>query len=420
VNKEEQLSFLEVETKKGREARDWSFKDSDTQYLTHGLHPYPARMIPQIAGRLIELYLDDAKKAVIADVFCGSGTVNVEASLRGFKSIGIDINPFAVLLSSAKLTKLDGLKNLHTVRRQFAKRIEEYEGGIPKLVPEYKNIEHWFKRDAIDKLSYLKGIIKSRRRGDLRKLLWIAFANTLMRSSNVDWKSSRYIRVLPSEKLRFHNPHVFLHFQNSLIDLERRIERYSANKREDALIIRADARRLPLADNSVDIVITSPPYGEERNTIPYVRWSKLFLLWLGMASQDIATLEKQALGGEVGVQIRRDDIPSKTFWATAEYVSKDRIRETIPFMKDYVATLKEMKRILRAKAMCCIVIGHRSISRNVLDMGKVTQEIGDYIGLRPENLYRRLIPKKMIPWSTPTGQTILDESIVILKKERPI
>ncbi|MEM3661053.1 MAG: DNA methyltransferase [Thermoproteota archaeon] len=62
----------------GKEAiDDWNFANCDTSYLTHGLHEYPARMIPQIAQRLINRYSPEGGK--ILDPFCGSGTVLVEA-----------------------------------------------------------------------------------------------------------------------------------------------------------------------------------------------------------------------------------------------------------------------------------------------------------------------------------------------------
>jgi DNA modification methylase len=410
-----QMSFWKSE--EGEQVTDWDFKYADTQYLTHGLHPYPARMIPQIADQLMRLYLDGKRNAVIADVFCGSGTVNVEASMKGFKSIGIDINPFAVLLANAKVTKIDNIKRLAGISSRIEKEIESYNrGGFPELVPEYENIDHWFTKNAIDRLSYLKHLIQSKRGHDLKNLLLIAFANTLMKSSNVDWKSSRYIRVLSKEKLKDRNPNVFGYFRNHLFDIYNRIKHFSEKKKTEALIIRSDARLLPLADDSVDIIITSPPYGEERNTIPYVRWSKLFLLWLGLADTEIVSLEKQALGGNSKSQINKEDIPSNTFWLGVSDVSEDRLKEALPFMKDYVTALSEMKRILKPGARCCIVIGHRSISRHLIDMGKVTNEISQNLGLESESIFHRTIPKKMIAWTGPTGETIFDESIVVLRK----
>ena len=89
--------------------KDWTFKEIKTQEFTHGLHQYPARMHPEIAKRLIAEYAPK-KSDLIFDPFMGSGTVLVEAMLHGNNSIGIDLNPFAVLLSKVKTTPLDTKK----------------------------------------------------------------------------------------------------------------------------------------------------------------------------------------------------------------------------------------------------------------------------------------------------------------------
>ena len=88
---------------------DWTFKEISTSQYTHGFHQYPARMHPEIATRLIEKYSTDSK-TVVLDPFMGSGGVLVESMLHGNNSIGIDLNPFAVLLSKVKTTPLDPKK----------------------------------------------------------------------------------------------------------------------------------------------------------------------------------------------------------------------------------------------------------------------------------------------------------------------
>lgn len=412
-----QLTFLEKSKSEEKVALDWDFKNADTQYLTHGLHPYPARMIPQIAAALMDIYLPSLNDPLVVDVFCGSGTVNVEASLKGYRSIGVDLNPFAVLLSAAKTTKISNSYQLTKLRHDLFKKLESYEIHN-EFIPKFKNLQHWFKADVIKKLSYLRYCIELENNIALRNILFIIFANTLMKSSNVDWKSSRYIRVFPKEKLESHSPDVFQIFRYSFLEAENRIKKYSNLKLSDVTILRDDARSLPLESNSVDIIITSPPYGEERNTIPYIRWSKLFLLWLGFEDTEISQIEKTSLGGIRDNHIKKEDIPSKTFWKAVKDVQKERINEAIPFMLDYLTTLREMRRILKPKRRCCIVIGHRSISRNLIDMGKVTSELAVTIDFKLEDIFGRTIPKKMIPWTTPTGETIFDESIVVLRKNK--
>ena len=83
---------------------EWDFRSATTTYLTHNLHPYPAKFIPQIPRTLIQ-ELSSAEETV-ADIFCGSGTTLLEALSLKRRAIGIDASPLAVLISKAKSTPL--------------------------------------------------------------------------------------------------------------------------------------------------------------------------------------------------------------------------------------------------------------------------------------------------------------------------
>ena len=81
---------------------DWTFRDISTQKYTHGIHLYPARMHPEIARRVISKYAHTGD--VIFDPFMGSGGVLLESILHGNNTVGLDINPLAVLISKVKTT----------------------------------------------------------------------------------------------------------------------------------------------------------------------------------------------------------------------------------------------------------------------------------------------------------------------------
>ena len=86
------------------EGLDWDFADAQTGYLTHSLHPYPAKYIPQIPNALIQ-ELSSVGDTVL-DPFCGSGTTLVEALLLKRHAVGVDANPLACLIARAKTTRL--------------------------------------------------------------------------------------------------------------------------------------------------------------------------------------------------------------------------------------------------------------------------------------------------------------------------
>ena len=62
-------------------SQDWSFTDDDTRYLTHDLHPYPAKFIPQIPAHIIARL--SLRGDVVCDPFGGSATTAVEAVRQG-------------------------------------------------------------------------------------------------------------------------------------------------------------------------------------------------------------------------------------------------------------------------------------------------------------------------------------------------
>lgn len=83
---------------------DFDFSGADTMYLTHSLHPYPAKFPPQLPNVILSKFGKHGQ--VVLDPFCGSGTTLVEARLLGFNAIGVDVNGLSSLLSKVKATPL--------------------------------------------------------------------------------------------------------------------------------------------------------------------------------------------------------------------------------------------------------------------------------------------------------------------------
>jgi len=403
---------------------DWDFARADTQYLTHGLHPYPARMLPQIAERLISRYLlekfpSDREQLLVLDPFCGSGTALVESKRLGARSVGNDINPLAVLLASVK-TNPPSPEKLRAFLPRFLREIEKEtkEGKSDIVSLEIPNIAHWFKDYVIKDLEGLRRSIQEIGDVDLRNFLRVCFSLTVMESSNIDLRSSRFIRVYSENELRKHKPQVLSIFQKYVRESVKRVDAFfKISKDFEGFVIQGDARKLPLANTSVDLVVTSPPYGEEKNTVAYTRWSKLSLYWLGLKPDEIKTLEKASLGWNTKEKLETPSETANEVLNQAARIDRPRATEAASFFHDYWRCLSEIHRVMKPQRYCCVVIGNRSIKRIGLDMASVTVELGAKTGFSHVKTYYRNIPKKLIPWTGPTGKTISHENIVILQRE---
>ena len=82
----------------------WDYTDANTQFLTHNIHRYSGKFIPQIAARAISLLTQPGD--LVVDPYCGSGTTLLESALLGRRAVGVDLNPLAVLITRVKTTPI--------------------------------------------------------------------------------------------------------------------------------------------------------------------------------------------------------------------------------------------------------------------------------------------------------------------------
>jgi len=418
------ISGVEIE-------EDWDFVGAGTQKYTHGLHAYPARMIPQIAHRLIERY--SSPYDLVLDPFCGSGTVLAEALLMKSheradadiprNAVGNDINPLALLLAKVKSKPLDSSaleKNMGSLIRKAEEDIAELrkgriQVGTPKAFP---NLHHWFKDYVINELVVIQKNINKLLDNNFRDFAHVCFSLTVRKVSNIYNPGDTFIKRLSSEKLRKYRPNVMATFKQYTLDATNLMKAFSrvCSKEAEVNVTFADARELPFSDESVDLIVTSPPYGEERNTISYTRWSKLSSLWLGYEGSFIRRIEKASLGGRDHPNL---ETSSQTLNEMLQEVAKSDIelaKAAAQYFRDYGRCLEEMYRILSKGRFCCIVIGNRSIKRKRIPMDIITREFGNKIGFIHERTYYRKIPTKAIPWICAKGETIARENVIVLKK----
>jgi len=164
---------------------DFNFGNSDTMYLTHSLHPYPAKFPPQLPHTILKQFAH--KKATILDPFCGSGTTLVEARLLGCNAIGVDVNGLSSLLSKVKATPLSQ-KELVQIK-SFLDLIanEDFQWKIKRPTIEVKKIEgleHWFQMNVAEELTHILNLIAELDDVNVRDFLKIVLSSIIVRVSN--------------------------------------------------------------------------------------------------------------------------------------------------------------------------------------------------------------------------------------------
>ena len=474
------VQFVEKQrTLTGDEIDDWTFVHESPKMHVHGLHNYPARMHPPVARKAIRLFATHGD--LVLDPFCGSGGVLVEAKIQGYRSVGIDINPLACLLARVKSSPL----NPNTLYREWrlllfdirnelrtpqissivktlkkASKIEDKERkktlvkevkkdfqNIHINVPDFStiNVFYWFKPKSIADLAVTKNCIDKIEEKEIRDFFYVCFSNTVRQVSGTRKGEFKLYRI-PVDKWNDHNPDTLGTFARTVVtNIAKMGEFYEVCKRNDAnntlsLVLQSDTRKIFTSEfpkegkevlfekngdeikGKVNLIVTSPPYGDSGTTVAYGQFSRDSLFWLGYPKEEFYDIDRVSIGGRK----KEEEINSESLDRTLKVISsKDQKRATQvkSFFVDLNECLLHLYRIMADGGNACFVLGNRTVKRTRIPTDKIIVELGEPIGFRCVHTFSRRIPIKRIPWkSSPTNipgktvNTIGEENIIVLRK----
>ncbi|HQU86646.1 MAG TPA: DNA methyltransferase, partial [Pyrinomonadaceae bacterium] len=276
----------------------WDFRQSNTKTFTHCYHNYPAMMIPQVAERIIDKYATDAY--LLFDPYCGTGTSLVEANLKGINAIGTDLNPLARLIAKTKTAKLN-LQVLDLYLKDFSDYLFSIMFDLNKVsavIPEIKNIDYWFDKTVQEKLAVIKSFIDEITDAHIADFFKVAFSETVRESSwtrNSEFKLFR----MTAEQMNKFNPDVFGLMQSKLARNHRGLKLFleTESKAESKVYDFNSVEKIKdIAKESIDIVVTSPPYGDSRTTVAYGQFSRLANEWLNVENAN--QIDNNLMGGK--------------------------------------------------------------------------------------------------------------------------
>ena len=331
-----------------------SFKGKN--YLTHNFHPYPAKFVPQIPQLIIEGLSQEGE--MVLDPFCGSGTTLVEANRLGRRAIGFDLNPLSGLISRVKTTALNHEQVLiveSVLREVERKLIAGLEGNslteYSEYIPAFKNKDHWFLPHVQLELAFLRRLIflvDDRAACDFLK---VAFSAIIVKVSNQD-SDTRWVAV----QKEISTGGTLRAFLSKGRDMVTRIQEFKALKPPSTKVfVQTITDPIPLEHDSVDLIVTSPPY---LNSFDYYLYHKLRFFWLGMNHYSVQA-------EEIGSRHRHSD--------------KGEGIET--YTSSMCTAMKAMLGVLKPGRYLCVVIGDSILRGSLINMKDTYSVLGGEVGL---------------------------------------
>ncbi|MBC6413970.1 MAG: DNA methyltransferase [Chromatiales bacterium] len=403
----------------------WDFRTADTKADTHCYHNYPAMMIPQVAERLIARYASNAK--TLFDPYCGTGTSLVEANLKSINAYGTDLNPLARLIARAKTTRIK-LQVLDLYLKEFQEFLFALNFELKNFsvtLPEFHNIDFWFKPQTKEKLAIVKGFIDAIEDKNVQEFFLIAFSETVRESSLTRNGEFKLYRMSKIKREKF-NPDVCSIMTAKLSRNHKGLQSYLLKTKNISATTNIydfnSARDISAIEkDSMDIVVTSPPYGDSKTTVAYGQFSRLANQWLGIS--DANQVDNQLMGGKIK-EIGKTGIGIVD--SIVEKIARQdlkRAQAVYSFYDDYIKSIANVVGVVKRGAYICYVVGNRRVKDIKLPTDEITKSVFEHHGVEYQNTFIRAIPNKRMPGrNSPTNKagsisaTMTNEYIVVMQK----
>ncbi len=360
------------------------------------VHPFPARMAPGLA---LEVLAESSRPLRILDPMSGSGTVLAVASSKGHHAIGVDLDPLAVLISRVWTTAIDvqGVRDTATMVLEHARHIFP---SLPTRNAYPRNADsetrrftrYWFDDYARRQLASLATAIERIRDSALREALWCAFSRLIITKQSGASLAMDLSHSRPHRKFKRAPAEPFRKFLSAADRVTSNcIDRRSRTCSPETHVYEGDARCLDLQDESIDLVITSPPY---LNAIDYLRCSKFSLVWMGYSIGDLRRIRSTAVGTEVGMDARDDQeiqgILSELKLQPSLAARKEAMLAR--YIHDMRRAVGETSRVLAGNGKAVYLIGENTVRDTFIRNATILEAVASTVGLRRTDHRTRDLP----------------------------
>ncbi len=389
-------------------------------YLTHWFFGIHGKFFPRMIRAAMNL-MGLREGDLVLDPFTGCGTLNVEASLMGIRSVGVEINPLLAMVSRVKVRALrmdpsEVSRLISSVEEELRSRpsTEDVEELLSRL-PE--RLASRVRRDSLGVVARVLEICRGVEDRDLSDLLKVPLAY---------WMRSMLTKQPPEKVVSTYLDHLRrMGFALRFLQLYR--EEVKPLNPADAEVIRGDSTRLgevlerlpPDLRGPFDGVVTSPPY---LTAIDYVG-DQLYSLYVLGLTGDHLSVDRETLGSVRGSSSREwsesalDGLPEgvREFLAWLRPARPKLAAALLRYFSGISTVLEGLARVVRPGGRVTWVIGAEQVMRvrgevRRLPIADWMEELADLAGLEPELRFDVHLAKSSERGAIPT------ESLIVLRR----
>ncbi len=298
------------------------------------------------------------KGDVVLDSFCGAGTTPLACRELGLDCVGFDVHPVSLFASRVKLREynIEGLKEF--AGELLGSRPDPEEVDVPGFVTRV------FPNRVLRDILAFRQVAEEVNDDDARDFLLLGLANAAMRCS---WahKDGAAIKVVKRPLPSFRKA-----LKRQLFSMFTHLGEFKV-KQSTIRIEHSDAREMKLTDESVDAVITSPPYLGKHEYIHAYRIEQWLLGLKGPSANNLIGFRSTDVGED---------------FSGVEGKIGDKSLEVNHYFKDMLAAIKELYRVCRSGCKLCLVVSDGCFRDGVVDVCVQLSKLAEIVGFKAKRV----------------------------------
>lgn len=375
----------------------WNFEGTIRRNFAHGYFQYPAMMVPNMVGHALDQVAAHRLDRIhLFDPFAGSGTVVTEAVARGWDVTAVDLNPLAVLLCRTKA----GPFFPAAAARATAEALSQAQQTEAIASHWFPNVRKWFEPEVIEDLSRLRQAIKGVEPPAARRFLWVAMAETVRVTSNSRLSTVKLHVKAAEDRVPSDAVAVFARIAERNLEL---LEAETGALRESgrvhrgwpssrATVVLGDAADIDVSGlrERPNVLVTSPPYGDNHSTITYGQHAFLPLQWISLSDTGATdrsvllrptAIDSMSLGGRRRNGLERaEGLGDKSESASVTLrrlagMRRDHANKVGAFLSDLDQALDNALRALAPRSHIVVTVGDRTVSGTRIPTARIVQDI---------------------------------------------